>query len=133
MLKAKILLENLKNGTAFTYHAISSRNPLPILLNLLLESRDGELIISATDLEIGIRVKEPANVGGEGAVTVSAKTFLDLIGNIDQEKIELEEEEGGLVLLANKLKTRFPIVPATEFPRLYEEKGQKKAVFEKNV
>jgi len=133
MLKATILIENLKEGITLAHHAISSRSPLPVLLNFLLEAKDGNLIISATDLEVGIRIKVPAKVDSEGQITVPAKTFLDLVSSISQDKIELEEKEGGLELRASKLKTQFPILSANEFPKLYEEKGEKQAEFKKEL
>jgi DNA polymerase-3 subunit beta len=131
MLKATILLENLKDSLSFTHHAVSSRSALPVLLNFLLEAREGELIISAADLELGIKASVPARIEREGEVTVNAKTFFDLINNISEEKIELEEKEGGLFLSANRTKAHFPVLPATEFPKLFEEKGEKTAVFKK--
>lgn len=132
MLKTTILIDNLKNGISFSHHAISSRSPLPILLNFLIEAKNGELKISATDLEIGIEFKMPAKVESEGSVTVPAKTFLDLINSIDEKKVLLEENEKVLVLSGEKLKTQFPIISASEFPKLYEEKGEKKAEFKKS-
>lgn len=132
MLRATVLLENLKNNISFAHHGISQRNQLPILLNFLLETKGGNLYVSATDLEIGIKAEIPARVEGEGATTVSAKTFLDLITNINTEKIELLEKEGKLELLGNKTRTRFPTNKAEDFPQLYESKGQKQAEFKKN-
>ena len=38
--------------------AIPSRSTLPILSNLLLETKEGNLFITATDLEICIRKKK---------------------------------------------------------------------------
>lgn len=131
MLKATILLENLKDALSFSHHAVSSRSALPVLLNFLLEVKDGELIVSATDLELGIRAVVPAKIEKEGEVTVNAKTFFDLINSINEKKIELEEKEGGLFLTANRTKAHFPTLPATEFPKLFEEKGEKTAVFKK--
>lgn len=133
MLKTTILLENLKEGISFSHHAISSRSPLPILLNFLLEAKDGNLTISATDLEIGIECRVPAKVESEGRVTVPAKTFLDLINSVSAEKVTLEEKEGALVLSGVHLKTQFPILSATEFPKLYEDKGTKQAEFKKKI
>lgn len=131
MVKAIVLLENLKNGVSFAHHGISSRNPLPVLLNFLIETKDGNLYISATDLEIGIRIKIPAKVEGEGETTVPAKTFMDLVSSINVEKVELEEKTSVLELRGERVKTSFPILSAGEFPKLYEEKGQKLADFVK--
>lgn len=132
MLKTTLLLENLNTGISFAHHGVSSRNPLPVLLNFLIEAKDGEVIISATDLEIGIQTKIPAKVEKEGAITVSAKTFADIVSSIDQEKVELTEEDSVLVLTAKGTKTKFPTAPAMDFPKLYEEKGQKRATINKD-
>ncbi len=131
MFEVVVLSNNLKNGISFAHHAISSRNQLPILLNFLFVAKDGALYVSATDLEIGIKVKIPAKVEGEGEVSVSAKTFLDLISNIDEEKVGLGVKENALVLHGDKFKTSFPTLPASDFPKLYEAKGIKQAEFKK--
>lgn len=131
MFKITVLSSNLKNGISFANHAISSKSQLPILLNFLLSAKEGYLTISATDLEIGIIIKIPAKVEEEGDVSISAKTFVDLISNIDQEKINLELKENVLLLKAEKLKTSFPTLIASEFPKLYETKGEKQGEFKK--
>ncbi len=131
MFKATVLSSNLRGGISFANHAISSRSQLPILLNFLLSAKDGNLFISATDLEIGIIIKIPAKIVEEGEVSISAKTFVDLVSNIDQEKLTLELKENVLILQADKLKTSFPTLLAQEFPKLYETKGEKQAEFKK--
>ena len=132
MLKATVLIENMLEGITFVHHAVSPRNPLPILLNFHIEAKEGSLIISATDLEIGIQKIIPAKVDKEGAVTVPAKTFLDLVSSINQDRVGLLEDENVLVLSAPGLKTTFPTIPAKEFPKLFEEKGQKRATVKKD-
>ncbi len=131
MFRTTVLSSNLKNGISFANHAISSRSQLPILLNFLLTAKDGNLLISATDLEVGIIIKVPAKVEEEGEVSISAKTFVDLVSNIDQEKLTLELKENVLMLTADKLKTSFPTLLASEFPKLYETKGEKQAELKK--
>ena len=132
MIRTTVLSDNLKTAVSFAHHAISSRSQLPILLNFLIEAKEGNLYILATDLEIGIKIRVPAKIEKEGKVSVSAKTFMDLVSNIDQEKINLIEEENKLLLQADKLKTTFPITPSSEFPALYEAKGEKQAEFKKD-
>lgn len=131
MFRTTVLSNNLKVAVSFAHHAISSRSRLPTLLNFLFETKDGNLYVSATDLEIGIKIRVPAKIEKEGQVSVSAKTFLDLVSNIDQEKITLVEKEGKLFLEADKLKTTFPTAPFSDFPALYESRGEKQAEFKK--
>lgn len=132
MIKAVVLLENLKNAVVFANHGISSRSTLPVLLNFLIEAKDGSLYVSSTDLEIGIKIKIPAKIEDEGQITVPAKTFVDLVSSLSVEKIELEEKGNTLELRGEKIKTSFPIISAAEFPKLYEEKGQKQASFSRD-
>ena len=131
MLEAVVLLENLKKGVILTQHAVSQRSQLPILLNFLLEAGKEGFFISATDLEIGIKIKIPAKIKSEGRVSVGARTFSELIASLSQEKIEITEKDGKLNLSSEKIKTSFPTTPAEEFPKLYQEKGDKRATFTK--
>ncbi len=123
-MRVSLLSENLQKKILFVNHAISSRSQLPILLNFLMEADNGKFSISATDLEIGIIVDVPAKTEKEGKITVSAKTFTELIATIPSSKIALETNEEGLSLTGENTKTLFQTTPAEEFPALYEEKGK---------
>lgn len=133
MFEITILSDKLKNGLSFVNHAVSSRSQLPILLNFLLQTKDGKLEIQATDLEIGIIYKTPVKIEGEGALTVSAKTFLDLASSINKDKVSLVQVAGKINLTAEKLKTSFPTLPASDFPKLFGELGDKRADFDKKA
>ena len=121
-----VLSENLSKKISFLNHAISSRAQLPILSNFLIEAKDNKLILSATDLEIGIIISFAANVEKEGNAVIPARNFLDLVSNIGNKKITLELAEGTLKLKGDRVKASFPTVPAEDFPKIYESKGKGK-------
>ncbi len=123
-MKVTLLAENLQKKLALTTHAISTRSQLPILTHVLLEARDQHLFLSATDLEIGIEVRVPAQVEEEGATTIPAKLFLELVGALPQDKITLETKEGGLEVLGKRTHSVLQATPRDEFPTLYEDLGQ---------
>ena len=129
MLKTTLLIENLKERITFAYHGISSRGSLPILSSFLIEAKKGTLTVTATDLEVGIKTSVPAKIEKEGSVVVSAKTFLDLVNSVDEEKIELEELEGKLVLKSKGTRANFATQAVDDFPSLFEEKGEISAEF----
>jgi DNA polymerase-3 subunit beta len=133
MLRATVLANHLKEGLSFSSHGISSRSQLPILLNFLIQAQNGRLIISATDLEVGLIVKIPAKIEDEGAVTVPAKTLFDLISSIEEEKVDLEEKDGSLHLKGAHVSASFPTMSAADFPKLYEDKGEKQAEIDKKI
>jgi len=132
-MKVSLISENLQKKILFVNHAISTRSQLPILLNFLIEAKQGRIIISATDLEIGITIDVPAKTEKEGSITVSAKTFVEIMGTISSGKISLETTREGLILTGERERTVFQTVPAEEFPKLFEEKGKQVMVLGKEV
>lgn len=126
-MKAALLAENLQKKISFLNHAISSRSQLPILSNFLIETKKGKLKISATDLEIGIITHVPANVAEEGSVTVPAKTFSELVMNVGEGKVELLLSDKALKFKGNKVEAVFQTMPAEDFPKIHEGKGDEVA------
>jgi len=132
-MKVSLISENLQKKILFVNHAISNRSQLLTLLNFLIEAKEGKLIISATDLEIGIMVEVPAKTEKKGSVTVPAKIFVELVGMISSDKISLETTPEGLTLMGEKEKTVFQTTPPDEFPKLYEDKGRQMMVLRKET
>jgi DNA polymerase-3 subunit beta len=132
-MKVSLISDNLQKKILFVNHAVSTRSQLPILLNFLIEAKEGRLVISATDLEIGIVVEVPAKTETKGSITVPAKTFVELVGMIPSGKITLETTQGGLVMTGEKEETTFQTTPADDFPKLYEDKGQQVMVLKKET
>ncbi|MEX2007514.1 MAG: DNA polymerase III subunit beta [Candidatus Levyibacteriota bacterium] len=123
-MKFSLLSENINNKLPFISHAVSSRSQLTALLNFMIVARGKELSISATDLEIGIVGKIPASIEEEGEVTVPARTLLELLGNISSGKIEVYTKENGLFLETPKIKMQLQTQATSDFPVLYEKKGE---------
>ena len=69
-MKATCMQEHLARGLATVNRAVATRTPMPILANILLETSDSRLKLSATNLEIGISCWIAAEVEAEGATTV---------------------------------------------------------------
>jgi DNA polymerase III subunit beta len=132
-MKVSFISDHLQKKILFVNHAISNRSQLPILLNFLIEAREGKLKISATDLEIGIVVEIPAKVEEEGSITVSAKTLVELMGTITSSKIEFKTTPEGLMMKGENEEASLQTTPAEEFPKLYESKGEKLMVFKKET
>ncbi len=124
-MKVSFLSENINKKISFVNHAVSSRSQLPILLNFLLLAKKGKFFISATDLEIGIEVEIPASIEEEGGITVPARTFYELLGSIPRGKITLYTKNNALFFEADKIKTIFQTISSEEFPKIYDEKGDK--------
>src|SRR5438094_8465804 len=72
-MKVTITAGNLGQGLQVVSRAVSSRTTLPILNNVLLQTADSGLQLTATNLEIGIRQVIPAEIQDEGGITVPAR------------------------------------------------------------
>lgn len=121
-MRVSVLQENLAKGLSIVTRAVASRPSMPILSNVLLSTEESRLNLSATNLELSISARIGANVEEEGAITVPAKTILELINTMPPERVDLELDArtqtltvrcGGYV---NKIKG----LDAAQFPAVAE-------------
>ena len=129
-MKVEILVSNLLGKLSFLNHAISSKSQLPVLLNLLMETKDGKLRLSSTDLEIGVETYIPATIIEEGGVTVPARTFIELITSLSDTTVTMQASQNNLEVISKKTKSVFQTMPMSDFPKLYDERGELIAVME---
>src|SRR5581483_11348807 len=74
-LKITCTKEELVQGLSLVGRAVSSRTAIQILSGILLEARDGQLRLAATDMELSLRAAVPAQVEGDGAVVLPGRTL----------------------------------------------------------
>lgn len=130
-MKLHVLSEHLQKKLPFISKITSIKTQLPVLQNMLLQGENGKLIISATDLEIGLQIKIAANIEETGEVTVPARQLAELINSLPREKLTIQtndslnnETSSTLSVISKKTKSNFQTIVADEFPKLYEEKGE---------
>ena len=97
--------------------AVATRSTLPVLANVMLSTDNGRLKLSATDLEIGINCWIGAKVEEDGATTVPARLFIDLVNSLPSERIDMElvKKTETLKLQCVKTKASFKGINAKEF------------------
>jgi DNA polymerase-3 subunit beta len=98
---------------------VETRKTMPILSNVLIEANDGKILITATDLEVGMKSSYDASVSEEGKITVSAKKLYEIIKELPDAEIYFSTRENDWVDLQCG-KARFNIVGLSpdEFPYL---------------
>lgn len=113
---------NLAQALSVVTRAVSSRSSLPILENILLETQQDQLCLSATNLELGLKYWIPAQVEEEGSVTIPAKIFTDLVNQMaaDTVSLKLTESTQTITVKCLKLVTDIRGIEASEFPPLPE-------------
>lgn len=84
-----VLQENLAKSLNIVTKAVDSNPPLPVLANVLLETEDSRLKISATNLELSITMWIGAKVEQSGSITLPARTFSELVSSLSRERVDL--------------------------------------------
>ncbi len=117
-MKLSCLQENLSKGLSIVGRAVPSRTPMPILGNILLATDHGQLKLAATNLELSIIHWVGARVETEGALTVPARNFIDLVNSLPPDQVDLTMDSQTLVLALNcgMVKASFRGISAEEFP-----------------
>ncbi len=115
-MKISSLQENLKNGLFVVGHVASKNINLPILNNIMIEAREKNIKLIATDLEIGIRCLIRGRVEKEGSFTVDSKIISDYIALLPNKKVDIEKKENKLIIKGENYKTIIRGQTAEEFP-----------------
>ena len=117
-MRVSCLQENLAKGISIVGRAVSTRSTLPVLGNILLEAKDGELRLAATNLEIGVNCWIGAKIEDEGAVTVPARLLAEFVNSLPPDTIEMElsVRTQQLHLRCARYEANIKGVDAAEFP-----------------
>lgn len=115
-MKIKITKQNLENTLSSLSRIISAKPQLPILSCLLFEAKDGRLSLFATDLNLGIKSTVFGEILEEGAVSIPAKLFLEVVKSLPVGEIEISLKDLSLEIKAGKTRTSLQCQASTEFP-----------------
>jgi len=117
-MKVSCLQENLAKGLSIVSRAVAARSTLPVLSNILLASDNARLRLSATNLELGITCWIGAKIEEEGSTTVPAKTLVDLVNTLPQDKVEMSlvVRTQTLNLSCGRVQANIKGIDAQEFP-----------------
>ena len=121
-MKVIVKQDKLAQGVGIVSRAVSTRSPLPVLANILLQTDDGRLKLSATNLEMGISAWIGAKVEQPGSLTVPSRTFVDLVSNLPSDDVTLtvDERTHTLNVRCGTLNTDIKGISADEFPPMPE-------------
>jgi DNA polymerase III subunit beta len=110
--------ENLRNGLQQVSRIVGSSQTLPILNNVLLQTENGLLKISATNLEMGISTSVRCKIEQDGGVCIAAKVLLDLVNNLPNENITIEVGEVETAVSTERYQTKIKHLPVEDFPSI---------------
>ncbi len=92
-MKLICLQESLSRGLRVVSRAVPTRATLPITQNIMMETEEARLKLSATDLNLSITTWVAAQIDDQGAIALPARTLLDTISSYDSGRVEIEAED----------------------------------------
>ena len=106
-MKVVIQAGILQKKLALLSKALSSKAQLPILSTILIETYEGKIQLSSTDLEIGIQTHMVGTINEEGATAVPARTFIELINSLPDDEVTLQTTSTGLEVVSKRTRSVF--------------------------
>ena len=119
-MRISVQKDDLLKGIQVVQNAVSTRGSLPILANMLLEAKEGQITLTATDLDIAISCIVPAVVANKDAITVPAKRFGDIIKELwSDDEIRIDVKKNKVVQIETKRTCfKLPGLPKDDNPQI---------------
>jgi DNA polymerase-3 subunit beta len=128
-IKKNVFLKSLMSVQGI----VEKKHTLPILANVLIEAKANKIIMTATDLEVGLCSKFDADIIEEGKVTISAKKLYEIIKELPDSTINfLSKENYWAEITCNKSIFNLVGLSPEEFPK-FPEKGMDNEIISKKL
>ncbi|MEM9475489.1 MAG: DNA polymerase III subunit beta [Pseudomonadota bacterium] len=118
-MKISIERANLLRAVAQAQSVVERRNTIPILANVLIEAEGDGVTFRATDLDIEVVDRAPAQVERAGATTVAAVTLHEIVRKLpDGALVTLTDDgaSGRMTVEAGRSNFALATLPREDFP-----------------
>jgi DNA polymerase III subunit beta len=118
-MKFSVSKDKLLEGLATVQNVVSTRTTLPILSNVLLQAEEGQVRLTTTDLDVGVRGSVSAQVERTGATTLPARRLFSIVRELPSADIYFEVDNRNMAAIRSGA-SYFKILglPEEEFPPL---------------
>ena len=118
-MKILVAQSELSHALRLVSRAVGSGRTHPILAGVLLQAADGQLRITAYDLDLGISTSIAAVVEAAGATVVPHRLLADIAGRLDgSEALSLAVDGARVTLTASSGSYSLSVASADDFPAL---------------
>lgn len=127
-MKVRIDRDQLAEALGALGGVVDKRATWPVLSSVLMETTEGSLLLTATDLHLAVRCGIPAIMqreAGVSAVAVSVADLIDFIGKPFHGDVEIVAEDADHVLIgAGGQWFKAAGFPADQYPKLPDLEGR---------
>jgi DNA polymerase-3 subunit beta len=102
-------------------NVVERRQTLPVLANLLVIVRDGQLSLTGTDLEVEMVARCAVEDASPGEVTIPARKLFDIIRALpDGSRVTVSQSGERITVQAGRSRFTLSSLPANDFPSIDE-------------
>lgn len=84
---------NLLTGVQTVAKAVPNKTTMSILECILIDTRNGEIKLTANDMELGIETTIDGEISDKGMIALDAKIFLEIVRKLPDNNITIETNE----------------------------------------
>lgn len=116
-LQREVLLKPL----AQVVNVVERRQTLPVLANLLVQVKGGQLSLTGTDLEVEMISRSAVEDAQDGETTVPARKWFEIVRALpDGSKVMISQSGDKVTVQAGRSRFTLASLPANDFPSIDE-------------
>lgn len=128
-MKVSVNQSELSHALATVAKGASNRSTLSILSGILIQAREGEIVLQTTNLELSIRVTLPALIEEAGDTVVPAKLFSDIVKNLPDMAVSISSAEQIATIFCNNTTYSLKTLNPLDFPLFPEVNADQEVSF----
>jgi len=102
-------------------NVVERRQTLPVLANLLVQVKDGQLSLTGTDLEVEMVSRVNVDDAQDGETTIPARKLFEIVRALpDGSKVTISQSAEKITVQAGRSRFTLSSLPANDFPSIDE-------------
>lgn len=110
--------DELSKGVNTVNKAVPNRTTMSILECILFEVANGEIKLTANDMEMGIETSIDGEIKENGIVAIDAKMLTELVKKLPDNDVSIKTENAMAHIKCGKLKADIPMRDGEDYPRI---------------
>ena len=122
-MKFRVERDVLAEAVAWAARSLPARPPVPVLAGLMLDARDGRLVLSSFDYEVSARVEVAADITDPGVALVSGRLLADISRSLPARPVDVTTDGAKVVVTCGSSRFTLLTLPVEDYPALPEMPG----------
>ena len=119
-MKFSIPRDNLLTQLGVAVRGVSTRSAIQTLAGVLVRAEEGAVVLEATDMELGVHIRTPAEVERQGVAVLPGRLLLDVVRSLPRGDVTLEyrSTEQDVEVVSGPARFHLRTLPSEDFPTL---------------